>query len=45
MSIYSDKLAHVQTVINCRNRDAPMCTREDALAYFLVALFIDDVTS
>ena len=45
MSIYSDKLAHVQVFINCRNRDAPMCTSEDALAFILGALFIDEVMS
>ena len=45
MSIYSDKLAHGQVVINCRDRDAPKCTREDALAYILGAPFIDDVMS
>ena len=38
MSIYSDKLAHVQVVINCRNTDAQMCTCEDALAYISGAL-------
>ena len=43
MSIYSDKLAHVQVVINCRDRDAPMFTSEDALAFILGVLFIDDV--
>ena len=29
MSIYSDKLAHVQVVINCRYSIAQMCTLED----------------
>ena len=33
MSIYSDKLAHLQVVINCQARDAPMCTSEDGLAF------------
>ena len=33
MSIYSEKLAHAQIVINFRARDAPMCTSEDGLAY------------
>ena len=45
MSIYSDKLAYVQVVINCRDRDAPMCTSEDALAFILGVPFIDDVMS
>ena len=35
MSIYSDKLAHVQAVINCLYFIAPMCTSEDALAHSL----------
>ena len=29
MSIYLDKLAHVQVIINCQYSIAPMCTRED----------------
>ena len=33
MSIFSDKLAHVQVVINCPYSVAQMCTRADALAY------------
>ena len=45
VSIYSDKLAHVQVVLNCRARDAPMCTSEDGLAHILGAPFIDDVMS
>ena len=45
MSIYSDKLAHVQVVINCRDRDVPMSTSQDVLAYILGAPFIDDVMS
>ena len=56
MSIYSDKLANVQAVINCRNAhvqvvinygniDAPMCTREDGFAYISGAPSIDDVMS
>ena len=45
MSIYSDKLAHVQVVINCWNTDAPMCTREDALALISGVPSIDDVVS
>ena len=43
MSIYSDKLAYVQVVINCRYSVAQMCTREDTLAHYLGAQFIDDV--
>ena len=34
-SSFSDKLSHVQVVINCRNTDAQICTCEDALAYIL----------
>ena len=45
MSIYSDKLAQVQVVINCRYFFAPMCTREDVLAHDLGAPCIDDVMS
>ena len=29
---YSEELAHVKVVINCRNSIAQMCTREDLLA-------------
>ena len=32
MNIYSDKLAHIQVVINCRYSIAQMCTWEDAHA-------------
>ena len=42
---YLDKLAHVQVVINCRDRDTPMCTCEDALAYILGAPLNDNVMS
>ena len=45
MSMYSDKLAHVQVVINCPYSVAQMCTREDVLAYILGAPSIDDVMS
>ena len=45
MSIYSDKLAHVQVVINSPYSIAEMCTREDALAFILGAPSIDDVLS
>ena len=43
MSIYLDKLARVQVVINCPYSAAQMCTCEDALAYILGAPFIDDI--
>ena len=45
MSIYSDKLANVQVVINCRYSVTQMCTYEDTLAHNLGALYIDDVMS
>ena len=45
MSIYLDKLAHVQVGINCQYSIAQMCTREDTLAHNLGALYFDDVMS
>ena len=45
MSIYSDKLAHVQVIINCRYSAAQMCTQEDALTHNVGAPCIDDVMS
>ena len=45
MSIYSDKLAHVQVVINCPYSVAHLCTSEATLAYNLGALHFDDVMS
>ena len=45
MSIYSDKLAHAQVIINCQNSVAQLCTREDGLAYILGAPSIDDIMS
>ena len=45
MSIYSDKLAHVQVVINCPYFVAQICTREDPLALNLGVLYFDDVMS
>ena len=42
MSIYSDKLAHVQVVIYCRYSVAQMCTCEDTLTHNLGAPYIDD---
>ena len=45
MSIYSDKLAHVQAIINCQYSIGQMCTREDKLAHNLGMPRIDDVMS
>ena len=45
MSIYSDKLAHVQVVINCRYSVAPMFNCEDTVAHNLGAPYIDDIMS
>ena len=48
MSIYSDKLAHVQVFINCPYYVAQMCTHEeseDKLTHILGASYIDDVMS
>ena len=45
MSIYSDKLALIQVLINCPYSIAQMCTREDMLAHILGAAYIDDVMS
>ena len=38
-SIYSDKLAHVQVVINCHHSVAQLCTREHMLAHNLGMLY------
>ena len=43
MSIYSDKLANVQVIINCPYFVAQMCIHEDMLAHNLGAPYIDDV--
>ena len=43
MSIYSDKLAHIQVVINCKYSVAQLYTREDTLFHYLGPPFIDDV--
>ena len=43
--IYSDKLAHIQVIINCRYFMAQSCTSEGGLAYISGALSIDDVMS
>ena len=45
MSIYSDKLTHVQVVINCRYSIAHLCTREATLAHNLGTLHFDEVMS
>ena len=45
MNIYSDKLPHVQVVINCQYFVAQLCTHKDMLAYISGALFIEDVMS
>ena len=45
MSIYSDKLARVQVIINCQYFVAQMCTHEDKLAHDLGAPRLDDVMS
>ena len=39
MCIYSNKLAHIQVVVNCPYSVAQMCTREDTLAHNLGALY------
>ena len=43
ISIYSDKLAHIQVVINCGYSVAQMCTRKDTLAHYLGAPYIGNV--
>ena len=43
MSIYLDKLEHLQVVINCQYSIAQMCTHKDTLSHYLGAPFIDDV--
>ena len=45
ISIYWDKVAHVQVVINCRDSVAQVCTSEDILAHKLGAPYFDDVMS
>ena len=45
MSIYSDKVAHIQVVINCQYFIVQMCTREDTLAQYLGAPYLADVMS
>ena len=43
MSIYTNKLAHVQVAINCQYSVVQMCTGEDTLAHILGAPYFDDV--
>ena len=43
MSIYLDKLADGQFIINCQYSVAQMCNPKDMLARFLCAPSIDDV--
>ena len=45
MSIYYDKLVHVQVVINCLYSIAQMCNCEDTLAHNIGAPYIDDIMS
>ena len=42
MSIYSDKLANIQVLINCQYYVAQMCTREDTQARLLMRPVLDD---
>ena len=44
-SIYSDRLAHVQVIINCQYSVAQMCTCKDMLAHYLGVPHLDDVMS
>ena len=43
--VYSDKLAHVQVVINCQYSIAQMCTWEDTHARLFSCAILDDVMS
>ena len=43
--IYSEKLAHIQVVTNCRYSVAQMCTREDIVAHLFMPAVLDDVMS
>ena len=45
MAACSDKLAHIQVVINCRYSVAQMCTRKDTLAHSLGEPCLDDIMS
>ena len=42
MSIFSEKLAHVQVIINCQHYVTQMSTREDTLAQCLGMSSMDD---
>ena len=42
---YSDKLKHMQVVVNCQYSIAQMYTHEDTLAHILGTPYIDDVMS
>ena len=43
--LYSDKLVHVQVVINYQYSVAPMCTFKDTLAHNLGTPYLDDIMS
>ena len=45
MSIYSDKSAHVQVVINCRYSIAQMCSWEDIHDRLFMRAVVDDIMS
>ena len=45
MSIFLDKLEHVQVIINCQYSVSQMCTPVDMLAHNLGALYFDDIMS
>ena len=42
MSIYSDKLAHIQAIMSWQYSVAQMCTYEDMLAHILGMPYIDE---
>ena len=45
LALYSDKLAQIQVVINCRYSIAQMCIRKNTLARYLGTQSLDDVMS
>ena len=45
MLAYSDKLAHVQVIINCQNYIAQMCTWEDQHARLFMRAVLDGLMS
>ena len=45
VSYYSDKLTHVQVIINCPYSIAQMCTRKETLAHSLGEPCLDDIMS